>query len=269
METTGLKNDFESTLNQFGEITLDQMNEVKLLNRFDSKYVLFTSQLQSVLSETADAYFVLKIDGTRLQLYNSVYFDTHGDLFYLTHHNGKAGRYKVRKREYVNSTICFTEVKLKSNKGKTSKKRIASSADFAGFSAAEIFFLSQQTLVNPELLELKIKNSFNRVTLVSRSFDERCTIDINLSFDSGSQRVQLPGLAVIELKQGTLNQQSALAAALKRHKIQPSGFSKYCMGRALTEPWLKANRFKPKIMKIYKEYRPVISQLPVTKSFIA
>ncbi len=245
------------------------MNEVKLLNRFDSKYVLQTSQLQSVLSEIGDAYFVLNIGETRVQRYHSVYFDTSGNLFYLAHHNGKAGRYKVRKREYVNSAICFTEVKCKSNKGKTSKKRMASPVDFTGLSAAEKSFLGQQTMVNPDLLETKISNSFNRITLVSRSFDERCTIDIDLAFDTGTQLVQLPKLAIIELKQGAHNQQSKLAATLKKHKIHPTGFSKYCMSRALTEPQLKTNRFKPKILRILKDFRPVVKPMPVANAFIA
>ena len=34
---------------------------------------------------------------------------------------------------------------------------------------------------------------------------------------------------------------------LHQLRIQPHGFSKYCMGSALTNPALRINRFKPKL----------------------
>ena len=39
---------------------------------------------------------------------------------------------------------------------------------------------------------------------------------------------------------------------LRELRIKPSGFSKYCIGSALTNPNLKRNRFKPRFTKIEK-----------------
>lgn len=259
----------DQILKLYPPISLDMMNEVKLQNRFDLKFVLHISQLQSILKEIVADYFVLKISGTSVQHYQSVYYDTNGNLFYLAHHNGQAGRIKVRRREYIGSALCYTETKFKSNKGKTSKRRITSSDVNSGFSNNDKQFLESQLFISPEFLEPKIKNMFNRITLVSRRFDERCTIDFYISFESGSSCIDLPKLVIIELKKGDLKQHSALGDALQRHKIHPSGFSKYCIGRALTEPHLKQNRFKSRILKIKKLYPPEVKQLTAEKSFIA
>ena len=40
------------------------------------------------------------------------------------HQNKKLNRYKIRQREYLISDISFFEIKFKSNKGRTIKKRI-------------------------------------------------------------------------------------------------------------------------------------------------
>jgi hypothetical protein len=255
MENRILKTDFEAALKQFSEISLDEMNRVKLLNRFDSKYILHTNELSVILFEICTDYFVLNVDNTRIQTYNSVYFDTPADDFYLTHHNGKAGRFKVRKREYVNSAICFTEVKYKSNKGKTDKKRIPANLDLYSLNLTEKSFVSQILNFDAADLQVKISTGFNRITFVNKELTERCTIDFNLSFENGFQSLLLSNMAIIELKRSSHNQSSKLAEALKKYKIQPSGFSKYCMGRALIEPLLKRNQFKPGLLKLHREFK--------------
>ncbi len=257
METTLIKQEFEVILEQFSEVKLEEMDEVKLQNRFDSKYVLHTTDLWNILNEISKNYFVLKVDNTRIQTYHSVYFDTPGNQFYLNHHNGKADRFKIRKREYVNSGIRFTEVKHKSNKGRTDKKRIVSNPDLFDFTPAEKGFLTNNANCDPAVLQVKLSNNFNRITLVNIDFTERCTIDTVLSFENNQQILHLNDIAIIELKQSSRNQHSVLAQALKNHRIQPTGFSKYCIGRALTETNLKRNRFKPKIQKILNEYKTV------------
>jgi hypothetical protein len=39
---------------------------------------------------------------------------------------------------------------------------------------------------------------------------------------------------------------------LRQLRIHPHGFSKYCMGSALTNPELSVNRFKRKLIEIKK-----------------
>lgn len=260
METTLQKHGFSSVLGQFKTISLEEMNEVKLLNRFDKKYCVNMQQMQNILASISGNYYVLKIDGTKIQTYHSVYYDTPSDLFYLSHHNGIGSRYKIRKREYVNSAISFFEIKHKTNKGKTNKKRIPALSVIPEITAAENRFIYTATNHIFDGLTVKSENTFNRITLVSKAFDERCTIDLNIAFDNNEWSFLLDDFAVIELKQGTLNMKSELAAVLKTGRIYPLGFSKYCMGRALSERNLKKNMFKSKILKIKKQCNLVAFQ---------
>lgn len=248
-----ISNQSDPSLLKFRKISLDEMNGAKLLNRFDSKYTLHISQLQQILNLISNDYYILEIDGTRVQTYQSVYFDTPANRFYLAHHNGKADRLKIRKREYVNSGISFFEVKLKSNKGKTNKKRIQSNTELTKISPAENHFLNDVLGLKFENLEVKSKNSFNRITLVNKTFDERCTIDTNITFEKDGKVVVIRDFALVELKQGNMHMKSVLADELKKHHIYKLGFSKYCMGRALSENALKKNMFKSKILKLIKE----------------
>jgi hypothetical protein len=244
----------DSSLHEFEEISLESMDNVRLLNRFDSKYCLRANQLQNILEEISTDYYVLKIGGTTQQSYRSVYFDTPDDSFYLSHHNGKANRIKIRKREYVNSGIRFLEIKCKSNKLKTFKKRIPTLSLSSKLTPSEKQFISGTIDYNIENLEVKLKNSFNRITLVNKNFEERCTIDTNIAFPITGNSFLFDDLVVIEIKRGALNMNSKLANTLKEQRIYNFGFSKYCLGRALTENKLKRNMFKPKILKVTKQF---------------
>ena len=54
---------------------------------------------------------------------------------------------------------------------------------------------------------------------------------------------------------GAKNAAVAILPALRELRIQPSGFSKYCMGMALTDGELKKNCFKPRLRMISKMCR--------------
>ena len=58
--------------------------------------------------------------------------------------------------------------------------------------------------------------------------------------------MDLTGLFIIELKRDGL-QPSPILGMLRDLRIKPSGFSKYCMGSALTNPDLKRNNFKERL----------------------
>ena len=58
-------------------------------------------------------------------------------------------------------------------------------------------------------------------------------------------------LVIIELKRDGLCYSPVLGMLQELH-IHPHGFSKYCMGSALTNSKLKINRFKPNIIDIKK-----------------
>ena len=109
---------------QFSPISLKNMDEVKLMNRSDTKFTFSVQKLPILLEKLVPFYDVLEINGKRLHSYKSLYFDTDSRKFYNDHHNRRVNRHKIRFREYVDSGLVFLEVKCKNNKGKTIKKRM-------------------------------------------------------------------------------------------------------------------------------------------------
>ena len=56
---------------------------------------------------------------------------------------------------------------------------------------------------------------------------------------------------IVELKRDGLCY-SPVLEMLRQLRIFPHGFSKYCMGSALTNDGLRVNRFKPKLIDVRK-----------------
>lgn len=237
----------DALVSGFRPISLDEMSKVRLMNRTDTKFVTSVDKLKQLLRMASDEYLVQEIDGKRNMSYSTVYYDSEDYIFYQAHHDGHAGRQKVRIRSYVDSRLSFLEVKTKDNHGKTHKSRISAS------NGLSIDFLRQHLSINPRLLDRKIANSFYRVTLVNEAKTERLTIDTDLAFVNLVTDLQysLPRVAIIELKRDGL-QPSPVLSMLRELRIHPSGFSKYCIGEALTNPSLRVNRLKPRLRRIMK-----------------
>ena len=233
-------------------IRLEEMTKVSLLKRVDTKYLLSTMQLYGVLSYLKDYYRVLSVNGTRLNRYQNLYFDTPDFRFYREHHNGALNRYKIRCRQYLESSLFFLEVKYKTNKRKTIKSRIPIPNMITQFDNRTDDFIRTYSPLEAYQLEPKLWNSYSRITLVSKHNLERLTIDINLEFFYGDQSVKLPGIAIAEVKQEKFSFQSDFIQQMRAIKIRPVSFSKYCMGIATMYPHLKHNNFKPNFLLINK-----------------
>ena len=96
------------------------------------------------------------------------------------------------------------------------------------------------------------------VVLDNKAKTERVTIDTGLRFHncmSGLDK-SLDQVVIIELKRDG-NQPSPLLAMLRDLHIHPYGFSKYCMGTALSNPSVKKNRLKPKLHYVERLLREV------------
>jgi hypothetical protein len=250
------RTELNAFIERYKGISLKEMNGVNLLNRFDTKYWIHCAKLTELLKSIAADYFILDIDGLRVQSYRNVYFDTSDNRFYLMHHNGQTGRIKVRKREYIESGLFFLEIKMKTNKGKTIKYRLPSTGISALLTDEEKDFLEQHSGCDGQSITGIWKNEFNRITLVSRNMDERCTIDFNIRFTSEDKKATYDNLAIVELKHDRYGQKSKLSMALKELQSYPQGFSKYCIGRALLDHHVKTNLFKAKLLKLLKFSAP-------------
>lgn len=238
-------------INAFETISLKEMENVSLMKRTDTKFVIHEKHLIEVLESIKDQYRVLEINKNRLLPYSSLYFDTPKKKFYIDHHNGKVNRTKVRIRKYIESGICFLEIKQKDGKGKTTKSRISIDDFEPELSENSINFIQKITKQNFDL-EPSIWNKFNRITLVNKTAKERLTIDLNLSFKKNNDFKTFTNLVIIELKQERFTRTSPIVKQLKSKQINPYSLSKYCIGMISVYNELKYNRFKKKLIKINK-----------------
>ncbi len=62
--------------NFFESIQLEQMDQVKLMNRTDKKYWFHEENLQSILQSVNQHYYMLDIEGQKKFPYTSTYYDT-------------------------------------------------------------------------------------------------------------------------------------------------------------------------------------------------
>lgn len=235
---------------------LERMEKVKLMNRNDAKYIMAESQLSEFLNRLRGEYIIQTVNERKWQEYRTVYLDDRNHTMYLAHHNGHLARQKVRVRTYLDSKqLTFFEVKLKNNHGKTSKKRmkVSSLDSIADDGAGE--FLAGIAMLPIPLADMipTVENHFERITLVNRDMVERMTIDTGLSFhnlETGMTR-RMNNMVIVEVKyEGRSG--SVAKDILRDMRVHPSGFSKYCIGSALTNPSLKHNRFNLRIRKINK-----------------
>lgn len=239
-------------LQGFDPISLDEMSGIRLMNRTDTKFITTQDRLEELLKKAKSEYWVQEVDGARNMPYFTRYFDTPECMMYVTHQNGKKTRQKVRIRSYVDSGLAFIEVKNKNNHGRTKKKRI-SIEDKNVESETYHEFLSQHLSYCPSILVGQIENNFNRITLVNKQKTERLTIDTALRFQNlvTGNDMSLDRLVIIELKRDG-NAYSPIRDIMRDLHIHPQGFSKYCMGMALTNEELKRNRFKERLLLLEK-----------------
>ncbi len=242
------------------------MSGIRLMNRTDTKFVTNIATLRKLLKLAVWQYRAQEIEGKRQARYYTMYFDTPDMQMYTCHHSGHANRQKLRIRSYVDSGLNFLEVKTKNNHKRTRKKRttmfdfdpLAPARNIAFDSHDDNFreydsFLRENLWYKPEIMEEAIENRFNRITLVNNNKTERLTIDTDLCFHNihTGNDCSLPELAIIELKRDGLVP-SPILSLLNELRIKPLGFSKYCIGTALTNPDIRQNRFKQRLHALGK-----------------
>lgn len=233
----------------FSPISLEEMNSVALMKRTDTKFIINKSQLISVLNKLKNSYRVLEIKKDRIMSYSSLYFDTVDNKFYNDHHNGKNNRTKVRQRKYIESDLCFLEVKQKNGKGETNKSRIPVSDFEMNLTKISKDFISSTTNQQYNLIP-SLWNKFNRITLVNLKSKERVTIDLNLSYTINDREKNFDNLVVVEVKQERFDRKSEIVKTLKSIRQHPYSISKYCIGMISLYKDLKYNIFKKKLIKI-------------------
>lgn len=238
-------------------ISLDALNGASaMLERRDHKYVVPSAVIASAASDLASLFDVLEIDGRRAFTYETVYFDDAQRNSYFDHHQGRRQRMKVRIRRYVESQLCFVEIKLKSRRGITVKKRLPHDpARYGELDETALDYIRQCHEAAygrsfDESLSPTIEMRYRRVTLAARRGGERLTIDGDLEFIGRSRRAGMDrGLCIIETKSAQGN--GIGDRILRAHGHRPTkGCSKYCVGMAALQEVDRHNRFLQALRRI-------------------
>lgn len=257
-------------------ITLDDMRDVKLMNRIDTKYVLSEAEVLEMMRHAAECgYRVQVIDGVRACRYDTLYYDTSERDMFRVHHNQQLTRQKIRTRLYVETAQAFLEIKNKTNRGRTKKRRIViSQSELRGFNSCDnvsetVAFYNKNARYAIDAVSPALATRFMRITLVNPELTERLTIDLGLSYeDVRSRRIAtIPGMAIVELKQDG-NTVSTMKRILRNMRIAPLKVSKYCLGTTLTVESIKRNRFKLKLRDIEKRLGLDTSDCNVTNKYV-
>ena len=228
------------------------MDKVALLDRLDTKFVFKSEMLPDVLEKMKIYYRVLDINGTRINKYETLYYDTPDFELYLKHYYGRVNRHKVRFRKYVGSALSYFEIKFKNNKGRTLKSRVKRPDIEQTIQDKSEKLLKEKTPYQSGNLSPILWNNFYRITFVSKTAPERLTIDLDLQFKNNDILVELPKLIIAELKHNRSSVPSSFISIMKQSKIKQDSISKYCLGVLALFKNIKRNNFKRNLTTINK-----------------
>jgi len=237
----------QALLEPFDGISLQELDEIKLMNRVDTKFVFSIDSLNSLLPLLIKDFNCLHVNNCTIQTYKSLYFDDENFSLFKAHHNGRVNRFKVRIRNYVESQLYFLEIKHKV-KNRTDKLRIELT-DFAQkLDAFQIEFIHNVLQKKMDLLPV-LWNEFQRITLSGKKRNERLTLDLHLNFNQDESNFVMENVVVAELKQADLDRNSPFYQIMKKQGVRPLRVSKYCVGLYSIhgQQKIKGNRFKKKI----------------------
>lgn len=249
--------DLNTILAKFKPISLEEMDNVKLMNRMDNKFLIHIEKLYPLIERIESKYQILEIEGRRLFHYQTIYYDTATRQMYYAHHNNRLNRFKIRYREYLDTKTAFLEIKYKTNKDRTIKERIKQKADLPFINHKNEKFISKKTGYKLSDLVPSLINRFSRFTLVNTEDKVRITIDMNLSFVNKEDTINMSNLVILEVKQEK-SSNSEFLRLLHEFKIYPRSISKYCVGTVLFNKEIKYNRFKKNLLilkKIINDYK--------------
>ena len=254
-----------------------------LLTRVDRKYLVPLERAQDLINGLTPDARVLDIDGRRRFSYASTYFDTPGLEAFMLAARKRRRRFKVRTRTYLDTGLCFLEVKTRGARGTTVKRRMGYHPDDASrltgpgraFVAA---CLASTGVTGPAAareiaaaLRPVLATTYERTTLHLPDAEARATIDTALTWQRLTPGARTRAAAVTAGAPQTLRPVRLTAAindgepvavadvavvetknpatpspadrALWDAGHRPTRISKYATGMALLHPELPANRW--------------------------
>ena len=263
--------------------TLAELNNAAgLLTRVDRKYLVPLTCAQNLVDGLAPHARVLAIDERRRFSYTSTYFDTPGLEAFMFAARKRRRRFKVRTRTYLDSGLCFLEVKTRGARGTTVKRRMGYHPDDASrltgsgraFVAA---CLASAGVTGPAAardvaaaLRPVLATTYERTTLHLPEAEARATVDTALTWrrltpvarertavGAGAPQALRPAHLTEAIDDGEPVAVAGVAVVETKNPATPSPadralwaaghrptrISKYATGMALLHPELPANRW--------------------------
>lgn len=252
-------------LSGFSAINLTELNATaSYLKRIDRKFLLTEKEFLNILWDLSDDFRALEIGGKRTFLYDNVYMDTKDYLFYNQHQNKVPSRTKIRTRHYTDAgDLAFFEYKQKEGWVTKKFRYQFPAAEHGTMTKGKIRFFEWvfQSLYNDKAPEISpaMRTKYNRLTLVSKTGEERLTIDFNISIqdlrNKNAKSKKLKNLVIIESK--SLSDDCKSIQIIESHGIKrANSCSKYSLGiiySGLAEKWSKFQETMDKIKEIRME----------------
>lgn len=250
---------FNEQLKTFNKLSLTELNaKASYLKRIDRKFLLTTLQFKNVLEDLKTDFQVLEINGNRVFSYDNIYMDTDDYLFYNQHQNKVNPRTKIRTRLYEDSNLAFFEYKHKID-WVTRKFRYDFPVEehwtmtkwkkrFFEWVWQSIHDWEKAPKISPA-----IKTKYKRITLVSKNWTERLTIDFDIKTinlrDINKKEIDLKGLVIIESK--SMSKKCFSCNIMKKHWLnQAKACSKYSLWVVYSWIAKKYDHFKETMEKI-------------------
>lgn len=205
-----METNLENILKDFSSLTLTELNSTaSFLKRIDTKFLLTKKQFSLLLEDLKEDFRILEISWNRIFSYDNVYMDTPDYFFYNQHENKVKSRTKIRTRLYKDSDMAFFEYKQKEN-WVTRKFRYQFPTEehwemtkwkvrFFEWVWQSVYEWAKIPKITPA-----IKTKYKRITLVSKVWEERLTIDFDVKTenlrDKKSKEIELGNLVIIESK---------------------------------------------------------------------
>lgn len=265
-----------TSLGDVAPISLAELGErAALMTRVDRKYLVPLEVAASLLPALDGGLRVLEIEGRRTFGYRSVYYDTAELAGYRAAATGRRRRFKVRRRDYLDTGASYLEVKTRTGRGESRKHRApvptgmgepaggmpASGMSIDGMPAGGVSVSGDGALAGSQLAYVReilqmdgcpapdapllpvLATTYDRTTLLIEDEDSRVTIDGELTWSdpSGARRRTLQDLVVVETKAGS--RPGAADRLLWAQGHRPLRLSKYATGMALLRGDLAANRW--------------------------
>lgn len=248
-------------LSNLAPIGLGELNEhAALQTRVDRKYVLPLDEVEVLLNEVSDDTRILEIEGARSFAYESVYFDTPDLVTYLLAAHRRRRRFKIRTRTYLDSSLCWLEVKTRGARGSTVKNRLPYEPDdHTALTPGRRFVdtvLSKEQITESDrlLFAPTLITRYRRSTLFLPATSSRVTIDTDLAWEvDDGRRLRLPNVAIVETKTGSVA--SCVDRLLWNRGHRPSRISKYATGLAALRPELPAVPWRRTLRRFFVQAR--------------